>query len=115
MKTKISEILNIKTLCYCVEETIAERLIQAEDQKSAENIWREYTNSIAIEFVEHQNKIVPGSNTYQSVFKFVCEEEGEETVYVKIIGYYMSHFGMEYQGFEFVTPKQKVVTLFEPV
>ncbi len=47
---------------------------------------------------------------YWCVWKF--SKDGEEC-FVKFYGYYASHYGSEYQGFKFVTPAQKLVTVYE--
>lgn len=36
-----------------------------------------------------------------------------ETVYVRFDGYYQSHYGTDYQGWKFVEPKQKTITVYE--
>ena len=47
---------------------------------------------------------------YWCVWKF--SKDGEEC-FVKFYGYYASHYGSEYQGFKFVTPVQKLMTVYE--
>jgi hypothetical protein len=34
-------------------------------------------------------------------------------VFVKFYGWYASHYGSEYRGYEFVNPQQKIVTVYE--
>ena len=48
---------------------------------------------------------------YWAVWKFTLQDEVAERVeYVKFYGYYQSYNGADYQGWEFVTPKQVMVT-----
>lgn len=47
---------------------------------------------------------------YWCVWKF--SKSGEEC-FVKFYGYYASHYGTDYQGFKFVTPAQRLVTVYE--
>lgn len=49
-------------------------------------------------------------STYYTVWKF--SRNGED-VYVRFDGYYASHYGTDYEGFSFVTPKEKVITVYE--
>lgn len=47
---------------------------------------------------------------YWSVYSFTKDNE---IVYVKFYGWYASHVGSEYQGFNIVTPEQKIITVYE--
>lgn len=47
---------------------------------------------------------------YWTVYSFTKDNE---IVYVKFYGWYASHFGSEYQGFNIVTPEQKIITVYE--
>jgi hypothetical protein len=47
---------------------------------------------------------------YWCVWKF--SKDGEEC-FVKFYGYYASHYGTDYQGYKFVTPAQKLVTVYQ--
>ena len=47
---------------------------------------------------------------YWCVWKF--SKSGEDC-FVKFYGWYASHYGTEYQGFKFVTPEQKTITVYE--
>lgn len=49
-------------------------------------------------------------STYYAVHKFT---RGDETVFIKFYGYYASYNGADYEGFEFVTPKEKLVVVYE--
>lgn len=49
-------------------------------------------------------------STYYKVVKFT---RGDETVFIKFYGYYASYNGVDYEGFKFVTPKQKMVVVYE--
>ena len=48
-------------------------------------------------------------STYYAVHKFT---RGDETVFIKFYGYYASYNGADYEGFTFVTPQQKMVTVY---
>jgi hypothetical protein len=47
---------------------------------------------------------------YWCVWKF--SKDGEEC-FVKFYGYYASHYGTDYQGWTFVTPQQKTITVYQ--
>lgn len=47
---------------------------------------------------------------YWSVFSF--SKEGEETLYVRFYGWYTSYNGAEYEGYKFVKPYEKVITVY---
>lgn len=49
-------------------------------------------------------------STYYAVHKFT---RGDETVFIKFYGYYASYNGADYEGFVFVTPKEKTVVVYE--
>lgn len=49
---------------------------------------------------------------YWSVYSFT---RGNEKVYVKFNGWYASYNGAEFNEWFFVEPKEKVITVFEPV
>lgn len=49
-------------------------------------------------------------STYYSVYKFT---KNSETVFIKFNGWYASHYGSEYRDFEFVTPQQRTITVYE--
>lgn len=47
---------------------------------------------------------------YWAVYSF---SKDNETVFIKFYGWYASHYGSEYRGYEFVNPQQKIVTVYE--
>jgi hypothetical protein len=47
---------------------------------------------------------------YWCVWKF--SKDGQEC-FVKFYGYYASHYGTDYQGWTFVTPQQKTITVYQ--
>lgn len=47
---------------------------------------------------------------YWCVWKF--SKDGEEC-FVKFYGWYASHYGADYRGYKFVTPQQKLVTVYQ--
>ena len=49
---------------------------------------------------------------YWSVYSFT---RGDEKIYVQFNGWYASYHGAEFTEWFFVAPKQKVITVFEPV
>ena len=49
---------------------------------------------------------------YWSVYSFT---RGDEKIYVQFNGWYASYNGAEFTEWFFVAPKQKVITVFEPV
>lgn len=46
---------------------------------------------------------------YWCVWKF--SKDGEDC-FVKFYGWYASHYGTDYRGYKFVTPQQKLVTVY---
>jgi hypothetical protein len=47
---------------------------------------------------------------YWCVYSF---SKDNETLFIKFYGWYASHVGSEYQGYKFVNPQQKTVTIYE--
>lgn len=47
---------------------------------------------------------------YWAVYSF---SRDNETVFIKFYGWYASHNGSEYQGYKFVTPQEKTITVYE--
>jgi hypothetical protein len=47
---------------------------------------------------------------YWCVWKF--SKDGQEC-FVKFYGWYASHYGTDYQGWKFVTPQQKTITVYK--
>ena len=47
---------------------------------------------------------------YWCVWKF---SKGNEECFVKFYGWYASHYGTDYQGYKFVTPQQKTITVYQ--
>lgn len=99
LKDEVAEILqeNIDLQQSLFEEYIAE-----------EN--RDMLNSKGIKLTQVQQHGGEGEgDQYWTVYQF---EKNNEIVYVKFEGWYASHYGCEYTGFEFVKPKQEVVTVY---
>lgn len=63
---------------------------------------------LIVEFIEQVGGEEQGRE-YYSIYKF---SKDEESVYVKFDGWYQSYLGAEYEGWFFVTPKEKVVTVY---
>lgn len=99
LKDEVAEILQKNT-------EIPEHLFQ--DHISEEN--QDMLNSKGIKLIQVQQHGGEGEgDQYWTVYEF---EKDNELVYVKFEGWYASHYGAEYTGFEFVKPKQKVVTVY---
>lgn len=99
LKDEVAEILqeNIDLQQSLFEEYIAE-----------EN--QDMLNSKGIKLTQVQQHGGEGEgDQYWTVYEF---EKDNELVYVKFEGWYASHYGADYTGFEFVKPKQKVVTVY---
>jgi hypothetical protein len=47
---------------------------------------------------------------YWCVWKF---SKDNEECFIKFYGWYASHYGTEYQGYKFVAPAQKTITVYE--
>ena len=47
---------------------------------------------------------------YWCVWKF---SKGNEQCFVKFYGWYASHYGTDYQGYKFVRPVQKTITVYQ--
>lgn len=50
---------------------------------------------------------------YWNVEKVTHEDFPGEFVFVKAYGWYQSYDGADYSGWEFVTPRQKTITVYE--
>ena len=66
-------------------------------------------NSVKFECVEQHGGEGEGEDFY-TVYKFT---KGDEAVFVKFQGWYQSYNGSEMTGYNFVTPKQFMVTVYE--
>lgn len=62
-----------------------------------------------ISSVKHHGGEGQGSD-YYTVWKFV--DQNDESIYVKFHGWYQSHYGSEYEGYVFVTPKEVTVVQY---
>ena len=47
---------------------------------------------------------------YWCVWKF--SKDGQDC-FIKFYGWYASHYGVDYQGWKFVTPQQKTITVYQ--
>ncbi len=77
------------------------------------------------EIVEFKKQLTEANLNFELVDRYGGEEQGSdywcvwkfskdgEECFVKFYGYYASHYGSEYQGFKFVTPVQKLMTVYE--
>lgn len=66
------------------------------------------TNGITCELVAEYGGEEQGRD-YWGVYKFT---QGENSVYIKFSGWYASYVGSEYELWEFVTPTEKIVTVY---
>lgn len=64
---------------------------------------------IVYEVVDQYGGEDQGSD-YWCVWKF---NKDNEECFVKFYGWYASHYGVDYQGFKFVTPAQKTIIVYE--
>lgn len=95
-----------------------------------EEILDEHGQSFFDEYYDIQDMIDEGEiplNDWEveQVQQFGGEGEGDqfwvvfsftkdgETKYVKFYGWYESYNGTEYEGYKFVTPQEKVITVYE--
>lgn len=90
-----------------------------EDDEPADAFMAGYATDEAIEFMDN-NRIVydevdsyGGEDQGSTYYRVYCFQSGSEKIYIKFNGWYASHYGTEYQNFEFVTPKQRTVTVYE--
>ncbi len=101
-----------------IEEMVADH---GRDLMCEENPWDDYDythktgshttgweDGVTLEVVDSYGGEDQGSN-YYAVWKFA---KGEESYLVKFYGWYASHYGSEYEGYEFVKPKQKTITVY---
>jgi hypothetical protein len=89
------------------------------DESSLKCMMQEYCEDDAETALENQQIVYTpvdqyggedqGSD-YWCVWKF---SKGNEECFVKFYGYYASHYGTDYQGWKFVTPQQKLVTVYQ--
>lgn len=117
LKEELTEVIqNGKSIDY---RSLAEEFMYGEagDWKG-ESHWKtkepydetpEGLKDIDLERMEQNGGEDEGSDFY-SVYKFT---RGGETVYIKFQGWYASFVGAEYQGFSFVEPKKKEITVYE--
>ena len=50
---------------------------------------------------------------YWNVIEVRLSDTPDETLFVKILGWYQSYSGADYHDWLFVTPKQKTITVYE--
>lgn len=102
------------------EFTIGDTVYESYNKKSfAEDLM--YGEDLSKELLEHLNinaskeKRYGGmdqGSDYWTVYKF---ESLGEVLYYEFYGYYASHYGTDYEGWFEVTPRSKVVTVYDEV
>jgi len=50
---------------------------------------------------------------YWNVIEVRLSDTPDETLFVKILGWYQSYSGADYYDWQFVNPKQKTITVYE--
>jgi hypothetical protein len=81
-----------------------------DDQDSVDGVSKALNEGgIDFECVEQEGGEGEGDQ-YHTVYKFT---KGAEVVFVKFHGWYASYHGSEMNGYDIVTPKQKVITVYE--
>lgn len=50
---------------------------------------------------------------YWTVLEVRLPGSVDETLFIKLRGWYSSYIGVEYEGWDFVTPKQKTITVYD--
>ena len=50
---------------------------------------------------------------YWTVLEVRLPGSVDETLFIKLEGWYSSYIGVEYSGWSFVTPKQKTITVYD--
>lgn len=88
--------------------------------ESAANCFMQgYATDEAVEFM-YDNQIdynevdsYGGKDQGSTYYRVYCFQSGGEKVYIKFNGWYASHYGSEYRDFEFVTPQQRTITVYE--
>lgn len=104
LEQKIEEFLQIDDVCH---DMFHDDYRQNGNYNDPDDIRDSYLNAnkITTKSVDHYGGEDQGS-TYYTVYSFT---DGKETLYVKFSGYYASHYGSEYQEWNYVTPKEKTV------
>ena len=90
---------------------IAEELMQEGDYQSS---WVSWDEQLPFEFksVDSYGGEDCGSE-YWTVIEVRDPTNTEETLLVKLEGWYQSYNGADYSGWKFVTPKQKSITVYD--
>lgn len=91
----------------------------SENPISAECFMRGYADRISQDFVEsidasyNEVDAYGGEDCGSTYYRVYCFQSKGKKIYVKFNGWYASHYGTEYQNFEFVTPQQRTITVYE--
>lgn len=103
--------MSLKKTLEIVFEELNERSLKCMMQEYCNDVTETALDNqlIVYEVVDQYGGEDQGSD-YWTVWKFT--KDGEQC-FVKFYGYYASHYGSDYQGFAFVAPKQKTVTVYE--
>ena len=90
-----------------------------DNESAADAFMSGYATEDAEEFMDN-NRITydevdsyGGEDQGSTYYRVYCFQVGAEKVYIKFNGWYASHYGTEYTGFEFVTPQQRTITVYE--
>ena len=120
METNLKEFVENLLRDEAYEEVIYDSLFHADygvkpdkwDPNEVKAFRTALTNSGVICKYESRYGGEGGGDDYWSVYSFT---RGDEKVYVKFDGWYTSYNGAEFTEWLFVEPKEKVITVFEPV
>ena len=90
---------------------IAEELMQEGDYQSK---WGDWENSLPFQFKCVDSFGGEGQgDEYWTVIEVRDPTNQDETLLVKLYGWYASYNGSEYEGWQFVTPRQKTITVYD--
>lgn len=64
---------------------------------------------VSLAYIDNYGGEDQGS-AYWSIYKF---KRFDEELFIRFNGYYASHYGSEYEGFEFVKPVEKTIIVYE--
>ena len=90
---------------------IAEELMQEGDYQSD---WGDWEGSLPFQFKSVDSFGGEGQgDEYWIVIVVRDPTNQDETLLVKLYGWYASYNGAEYEGWQFVTPRQKTITVYD--
>jgi len=102
--------MSLKSTLEIIFEELGDGLESMMDQYCSDDLEAALNTQQIVYTVEDRFGGENQGSDYWCVWKF--SKDGQEC-FVKFYGWYASHYGTDYQGWTFVTPEQKTITVYK--